>query len=196
MKPLPRGVLDDVVDLLALLERVQKRGERPEVERHGADVQQVVVQPHQLGEDRAEILAPRRELDPQQLLDRMMPGDLVRQRRDVVHPVDDRHVLVEVQMLAELLEPAVQIADVRHRVDDLLAVERQHQPQRRVRRRMLRTEVQRPQVFLFRRRPAARFRRAVSGMEPLSERICEIVHRWLLEVSRFAGDTAFNSPPA
>ena len=52
-------------------------------------------------------------------------------------------------MLAELLETAMQVADVRDRIDNFLAVERQHQPQRRVRRGMLRAEVERPQVFLF-----------------------------------------------
>ena len=159
VKPLARGVLDDVVNLLALLKAVQKRGERAQVERRRAHVEQVIVQPHQLGQDRPQILAPRRQLDAQQLLDRMMPGDLVRHRRDVIHPVDDRHVLVEVEMLAQLLEPAVQVADVRHRVDDLLAVEREHQAQRRVRRRMLRTEVERPQVLLLDRRRSAAYRR-------------------------------------
>ena len=111
----------------------------------------MIVYPHQLRQDRAQVLAPRRELDAQQLLDRVVPGDLVRHRRDVVHPVDDRHVLVEVEVFAELLEPAVQIADVRHRIDDSLAVERQNQPQRRVRGRMLRTEIQRPQILALSR---------------------------------------------
>ena len=161
MKPLARRVLDDVVNLLALLEAIQKRRERTQVERRRADVEQMIVQPHQLGQNRPQILAPRRQLDAQQLLDRMMPGDLVRQRRDVVHPVDDRHVLIEVEMLAQLLEPAVQIADVRHRIDDPLAVERQHEPQRRVRRRMLRTEIERPQILALVRSRSAACRRGL-----------------------------------
>ena len=74
--------------------------------------------PHQLGEDRADVLAARRELDAQQLFDRVMPGDLVGDRRDVIHPIDDGDVLVEVEVFAELLEAAVQIADVGHRLDD------------------------------------------------------------------------------
>ena len=80
-------------------------------------------------------------LDAQQLLDRQVPGDVVGHRRDVVHPVGDRHVLVVVEVLAELLEAGVQVADVGHGVDDPLAVELQHQPQRGVRGRVLRAEV-------------------------------------------------------
>jgi hypothetical protein len=53
------------------------------------------------------------ELDAEQLLDRREPAHLVGDRADVVHPVDDRDVLVEVEVLAELLEPAVQEPDVR-----------------------------------------------------------------------------------
>ena len=51
-------------------------------------------------------------------------------------------------MLADLFEARVQIADVGHGVDHPLAVELQHQPQRGVRRRMLRPEIERPQVIL------------------------------------------------
>ena len=78
----------------------------PEVERRGAAAEQVVADPGQLGDDRADVLAARRQLDAQQLLDRVVPGDLVGDRRDVVHPVDDGDVLVVVEVLAELLEAA------------------------------------------------------------------------------------------
>ena len=111
----------------------------------------MVVDPHQFGEDRAEIRATRRERHAEQLLDGVVPGDLIGDRRDVIHPVDDRHVLIEIEVLAQLLETAVQVADVGDRIDDRFAVERQHEPQRRVRRRMLRTEIEGPQIFLFRR---------------------------------------------
>ena len=103
---------------------------------------------HQLGEDGADVLAARRQLDAQQLLDGVVPGDLVGDRRDVVHPVDDGDVLVEVEVLAELLEAAVQVADVRHGLDDGLAVEGEDEAQRGVRGRVLRPEVERPEVFL------------------------------------------------
>ena len=78
----------------------------------------------------------------------MVPGHVVGHRRDVVHPVGDRDVLVVVQVLADLLEARMQIADVGHGVDHPFAVELQHEPQGGVRGGMLRAEVQRPEVVL------------------------------------------------
>src|SRR3954447_13060031 len=101
----------------------------------------MVVQPHELTHDGPHILAARRQLDPQQLLDCMEPRYLIRDRRNVIHPIDDRDILVEVEVLAELFETAVQIADIWHRIDDALTVECQNYPQGRVRRRMLRPKV-------------------------------------------------------
>jgi hypothetical protein len=75
-----------------------------------------------------------------------MPGDVVRDRREVVHPVRDRDVLVEIVLLAELLKPRVQVPNVGHGPDDPLAVELEDDPQRRVRRRVLRAKVHDPAV--------------------------------------------------
>src|SRR5262245_10411671 len=50
-------------------------------------------------------------------------------------------------MFAKLFKTAMQIADMRHCIDDAFTIERQNDAQRRVRRRMLRTEVERPQVL-------------------------------------------------
>jgi hypothetical protein len=88
----------------------------------------VVVDPHQLGEDGADIFAARRDFDVEQFLDGVVPGHLIGHRRDVVHPVDDGDVLVVVEVLAELLEAGVQKADVRDRLDDRLAVQGEDQP--------------------------------------------------------------------
>ena len=63
------------------------------------------------------------ELDVQQLLDRVVPGHLVHRRADIVLAVDHRHVLVEVQVFAQLLEARVQIADVRCGLDDPFTVQ-------------------------------------------------------------------------
>jgi len=148
VEPLARGELDDIVNQFPLLKRIQERRERAQVQSGRADVQQMVVQPHQLRQNRPQVPAAGRQLDAQQFLDRVMPGNLVGQRRDVVHPVDDRHVLIEVQVLAQLFKPAVQEPDVRNRLDDRFPVQRQDQPQRGVRRGVLRPKVQRPQVLL------------------------------------------------
>jgi hypothetical protein len=53
---------------------------------------------------------------PNSFSHRHVPRNVVRHRRDVVHPVSDNDVLVVVQVLAELLEAAVQKADVRRAV--------------------------------------------------------------------------------
>ena len=76
--------------------------------------------------------------------------DLVGDRRDVVHPVDDRHVLVEVEIFAEFLEAGVQVADVGHGLDDGLAVECEDEAQCGVRGRVLRAEVQSVEELLVR----------------------------------------------
>ena len=144
VEPIARHLLVDVVDQLAQVEREEERRERPEVERRGAGAEQVVADPRQLADDHADVLAARRQLDAQQLLDRVVPGHLVHRRADVVLAVDDRDVLVEVQVLAELLEARVQVADVGRRLDDPLAVELEDQAQRRVRGGVLRPEVERP----------------------------------------------------
>ena len=51
-------------------------------------------------------------------------------------------------MLAEFLETAVQIADIGDGLDDGFAVNRQDQAQRGVRGRVLRTEVEGPEIVL------------------------------------------------
>ena len=60
--------------------------------------------------------------------------------------------LVVVVVLGQLLEARVQVADVGNRVDDPFAVQLEHDAQRRVRRRVLRAEVERPEIILFGRR--------------------------------------------
>ena len=119
---------------------------------------------HQLGENRADVLAARRQLDAQEFLDRMVPGDFVGHRRNVVHAIDDGDVLVVVQVFAELLEAAMEVADVRDRLDDGFAVESQDQAQRRVRGRVLRPEVQGPEVILVRRRAGLPVSASSSGI--------------------------------
>ncbi len=79
----------------------------------------------------------------------MVPRDVVGHRRDVVHPVGDGDVLVVVEVLAELLEAASAGSRCRESASThALAVEREHQAQRGVRGRVLRAEVERPQVVL------------------------------------------------
>src|SRR5947207_235049 len=78
------GGLEDVRDLLPDVECVQERGQGPEVQRGRPDAQQVVSDPRQLRQDDPQVLAPRRHLDPEQLLDGQVPAHLVGERRDVI----------------------------------------------------------------------------------------------------------------
>ncbi len=120
-----------------------------QVQRRRPDAQQVGLDAAQLAGDRADRLAARRELDAQQLLARPCARRCRWRSGGVVHPVDDGDVLVVVEVLAEFLEAAVQVADVRRAADDAFAVEFQHQAQRGVRGRVLRAEIERPAVLSY-----------------------------------------------
>ena len=142
--------LEDVVDAFALIERVKKERERAGIEAHRANGQQVIADASQLGNDHANVLATRGQFDVQQFFDGTMPRDVVRHRRNVIHTVGDRDVLVVVQMLTDFFETGMQEADIRHCLDDSLAVQLQHNPQRRVGGWMLGAEVQGPKIILAR----------------------------------------------
>jgi len=79
MEPLPGSRFDNVVNIFALLKRIQKRGEPAQIQRRCTHIQQVVMQSHEFCEDRAQITTPGSQLDIQQLFDRVMPGNLVSQ---------------------------------------------------------------------------------------------------------------------
>jgi hypothetical protein len=151
VETLTGGQFHDVVDVFALLEEIKEGREASEVECSCAEIQQVIMHPHEFCEDCSKITASGCEFDTQQFLDGVVPGDFIGQWRQVIHPIDDGHILVEVQMLAQFLEAAVQVADVRNGIENFFAVEREHEPQRGVSRGVLRAEVQRPDVFAVRR---------------------------------------------
>ena len=140
--------LEDVVDHLALIERVEEEGEGTGVEADGAVGKEMVADAGQLRDDRADRPAAGREIDAEQFLHGVVPGHVVGHRGDVVHAVGDRHILVVREVLTDLLKARMQVAHFRHGVDDPLAVEFEHEPQRGVRRRVLWAEVERPEIVL------------------------------------------------
>ena len=71
----------------------------------------------------------------------MTGGPLAEQRADVLERVHVADGLVVVGVLAQLLDAAVEVAEDRVEVDDLLAVELEHDPQHAVGRRVLRAHV-------------------------------------------------------
>src|SRR5262249_22101628 len=150
VEPLSGDRLENIVEKFPLIESIEKRRERPEVERLGASAEQMIANAGQLADYRADVFAPRRQLDAHQLLDTMMPGNLVGDRRDVIHAIDDGDVLIEVEIFAKLLEAAMKKTDVRDRLDHRFAVEREDEAQGRMRGRVLRTEIEGPQVIFLR----------------------------------------------
>ncbi len=62
-------------------------------------------------------------------------------RVQVVLAIGPRDDLVVLAVLADLLEPAVQVADVRDAADDRLAIELEHEPEHAMRGRVLRADV-------------------------------------------------------
>ena len=84
----------------------------------------------------------RRRLDAHQLLGRVDERHLVGERREPVDAVDQRGDLRVRAELGELLVAAVHVADHRVGRDDALTVEAHDEPQRAVRRRVLRPEVE------------------------------------------------------
>src|SRR5437870_446680 len=80
-------------------------------------------------------------LGPRELLDRRAVRELVEEVREVVGARDVGHALDPVERLGLLLDPGVEVADVRVDVDDDLAVDLDAQPEHAVRGRVLRAHV-------------------------------------------------------
>ena len=91
--------------------------------------------------DDAQHLAALRDLDSEQPLRAQREGDVVAGRVEVVLAIGPRDDLVVLAVLADLLEAAVQIADVRNAAHHRLTVELEHEAKHAVRRRMLRSDV-------------------------------------------------------
>ena len=86
----------------------------------------------------ADVLGAARDLDVEQLLEGHDRRPLAEQRADVLERVEVADGLVVVGVLAQLLDAAVEVAEHRVEVDDLLAVELEDDPQHAVGRRVLR----------------------------------------------------------
>ena len=140
-QPRAAVLLEEVEDQLALAERVEEHGHRADVHRVRPEPEAMAGDPLQLGENRPDVMGAARHLELHQLLDRLAVAEVVGRRRDVVHPVGEQDDLRPVAALAQLLDPAVQVADHHVGADDPLAVQAQHDPQHAVRARVLRTHV-------------------------------------------------------
>jgi hypothetical protein len=129
-------------DLVALDEAVQDRRQAAQVQGQEAHEEGVAGDAEQLAREDADVLRPARHLHVHELLEREDRRPLLEERADVlerVHLVDD---VVVVRVLADLLDAAVEVAQDRVHVHDLLARELQDEAQDAVRGRVVRADVE------------------------------------------------------
>jgi len=141
MQPRAGRGLMELHQLLALLEPPQRRRDRPHVQRIGRHVQQVVQNPGDLAEQRADPARPLGHLDAEQPLGGQREGMLLAHRAHVIEPVEIRQCLDVALVFDQLLGAAMQQPDMRIGALHHLAVHLQDQPQHAMRRRMLWPEI-------------------------------------------------------
>ena len=103
----------------------------------------------ELGHHDADGLDPIRHLDAGELLDRQHVGQVIHHPAQIVDPVGVRDEAVPGLALGHLFRAPMMVADVGHRIDDLLAIELQHDSKRAVRGGMIRAEVQEHEVLFL-----------------------------------------------
>ena len=139
--PLAGDGRQEVHHLVAVDEPVQDRRQPAEVEGQEAHHQAVAEHPVQLHHQGPDVLRPTRGLDPVQLLERERRRVLVVHGRHVIHGVDVGHDRRVRRVLAQLLDPAVEVAEHRIEIDDHLAADLEHDPHHAVGGRVLRAHV-------------------------------------------------------
>src|SRR5262249_37804245 len=132
-----RARLEDVENLLALAEAVEEDALRAQIERAGAEPDEVAGDALQLGQHDARKPRLLGHVDAQQLLDGERIAKIVAEWREIIHAVGDDQGLEVALILGGLLDAGMQIANVWLRLDDRLAIQREHQPQHAMRRRVL-----------------------------------------------------------
>ena len=158
-EPRPRQLVEPVPEEVAPLDREDHDGHGAQLEAGGADQGEVVADPVQLGRDHPQVLCALGHLDAAELLDRERVPDVVHDRGDVVEPVRVREDLRPRHVLAALLEPTVEEADLDLEIGERLTVELRDRLRHAVRRRVRRPEVQRHPLRRERRVELARLRR-------------------------------------
>ena len=141
MHPRARHPLVELHQLLALLEPPQERRHRANVERHGGDVEEVVHDPGNLGEQHPDVFRALGNLELQQVLDRQDVRVLLAHHRDVIETIEIADALEIGAVFDQFLGATVEQPDVRVGALDHLAVELEDEPQHPVGRRMLRPKV-------------------------------------------------------
>ena len=133
---------EERVELLALVEGVHEHRPRAGIHRVDADAEEVGRDAGHLAGEHADRFAAGGQLEAGEFLDGDRVGDVVGERGEVVQAVRVRDELVIRHVLGDLLVAAVQVADDRVALHDLIAVELEAQAEHAVRGRVGRTHVQ------------------------------------------------------
>ncbi|MCY1170752.1 hypothetical protein D9M73_108390 [compost metagenome] len=141
--PRARDAFEEVHAIFADFEQPQVRRHRADVHDVRTEVEHVVRNARQLGEQHAQILRTQRHFEIEQFLDREHIAMLHAQRRAIIEPVEIRQRLLVGLVLDQLLGAAVQQADMRVDPLDDFTVQLHHQTQNTVRGGMLRAKVDR-----------------------------------------------------
>ena len=148
MHALPRGLLEQVEDHVALAPAVPEHRHGAEVQAAGGDEDEVARDAVELEVDDPQVLGALGDLDPQQRLH----GTAVRHRvevvGEVVHPLDDGDDLPVALVLGRLLDAGVDVADDRLDVEHDLALEAGQQAEHPVRRGVVGPHVEGEQLLL------------------------------------------------
>ncbi len=139
--PQPGDELQDVHALLPRPESVRHPGQGAELHPAGREPDPVRGNPVDLHEQQPDGLRALWCLHTEQFLHTEAVRRLVEDRRQVVHPGDERGALRPVPVLGVLLDPGVQVADDHPRLGDRLALQVEDEPKYAVRGRVLWTHV-------------------------------------------------------
>ena len=129
--------------LFALLEAPERRRQRADIHGLRRDVEEVREQAADFAKEHADELRAPRHLETEKPLDGEAERVLLVHRRDIVEPVEIGRRLQVGLVLDELLGTAMKQPDMRIDALDHLTVEFEHEAQHPVRRRMLRSEIDR-----------------------------------------------------
>ncbi len=103
----PAAPWDVDVDDVDYLKNRPEAGEGTEVERSGADAEEVSLNAAEFHQNGAKHLAPGCQFDIEEFLNGVVPDDVITDRTDIVRATGNADELIPTLVLAEFLEAAV-----------------------------------------------------------------------------------------
>ncbi len=140
---------DHLVGALAVGEGEEHRCHGADVLDVGAQVQQMILDAEELGHHHADEVDAVRHGDAGQFLHGQHIGQVVHHPAEVVDAVGVGDVAVPALALGHLLGAAMVVADLRHAIEDFLAIELQDDTEGTVGRRVVRAEVEEHVVLVL-----------------------------------------------